>query len=66
MTPLAGILPARVREIVYAILAVVVPGVTLIVVLLNDGWQMADLPLILTSVVSSAGFTLANNNTKAT
>ena len=66
MTPLAGILPARVRELVYAILAIVVPAVTLVVVLLRDGWQWADLPLILTSVVSAAGFTMANNNTGAT
>ena len=65
MSPLAGILPARVRELVYAILAIVVPAVTLIVVLLQDGWQWSDLPLILTSVASAAGFTMANNNTGA-
>lgn len=66
MTPLAGILPPRVRELVYAILAIVVPAVTLIVALLANGWQWADLPLIVVSLVSSAGFTLANNNTNVT
>lgn len=49
MTPLAGILPCPSPRTRLRHPCV--------------GWQWADLPLIMTSVVSAAGFTMANNNT---
>jgi hypothetical protein len=60
---LAELLTPKVRAWVYATLAVVVPLVTLLVVLLADGWQWPDLALIVTSAAASAGFGVARANT---
>lgn len=60
---LRDILPPKARKITYAVLAVAAPVTTTVVVALNDGFQAADIPLIVGSFVTSAGFGVAAANT---
>lgn len=60
---LRDVLPTRARKVTYAVLGVVVPVVTTAVALLADGFQAADVPLLLTSAASAAGFGMAAANT---
>lgn len=57
------LIPAPARRVVYAVLALVVPVTTTAVALFADGFQPDDVPLLLASVASAAGFTLAAGNT---
>ncbi len=60
---LRDVLPARARKVTYAVLALVVPVTTTAIALFADGFQALDVPLLLTSAVSAAGFGMAAANT---
>lgn len=66
MNPLADLLPAQARKIVYAVLALVLPVATVLVATLKDGWQWDDLILILSAAMTAGGFGMAASNTPAT
>lgn len=66
MNPLADLLPAQARKIVYAVFAFVIPVATVLVATLEDGWQNDDLILILTAAATAGGFGMAASNTPAT
>jgi len=66
MNPLADLLPAQARKIVYAVFALAIPVATVLVATLKDGWQNDDLILILTSAATAGGFGMAASNTPAT
>lgn len=63
---IAGVLPAAARRVVYALLGFAVPTVLVTVAALSDGWQWADLGLILPTAAATSGFPLALSNTPRT
>lgn len=63
MTTLRDVLPPKARKVTYAVLGLVVPVTTTAVALLADGFQSADVPLLLASAMSAAGFGMAAANT---
>lgn len=63
---IATVIPARARRVVYAVLGFAVPTVLVTVAALSDGWQWADLGLILPTAAATSGFPLAMANTPRT
>lgn len=64
-TPLlADILSPRVRRITYALLSFTAGISAVVYAVLTDGFQAADVPVVITGVLLSGGFKMAHDNTQ--
>lgn len=63
MSKLADILPPKARNTIYVVGAFLAIAVTVVYSAIKDGFQVDDIPLIVTGLLSAGGFGMASANT---